>query len=216
MNTRIPVDPFDPVGWVSRLPLLPHYGAKSTRRNPPSAQRGPSLGGLRDARQLRLNDRPLFCAANPPYESAEPRRTMSSRIPVGWVSRMPALEGITQHKARRNPPPAQRGATHGGLRAARQLRLNDRSLFRVANPPYESAGQRRSMSEHNSVGWVSRLPVLESITQHKARRDPPPAQRGATHGGLRDARQLRLNGRSVFSVANPPYESDSEPSRMLP
>lgn len=83
MNTRIPVDPvdpfdpFDPVGWVSRLPLLPHNGAKSMRRNPPSAQRGATHGGLRAARQLRLNGRSVFSAANPPYESDyEPSRML--------------------------------------------------------------------------------------------------------------------------------------------
>jgi hypothetical protein len=216
MNTRIPVDPVDPVGWVSRLPLLPHNGAKSTRRNPPPAQRGPSLGGLRAAPQLRLNDHSLFCVANPPYESAEQRRSMNTHIPVGWVSRLSHLPSNTVSVTRRNPPPAQRGATHGGLRAARQLHLNGRSVFGVANPPYESAGPRRTMSRRIPVGWVSRLPALEGITQHKVWRNPPSAQRGATDGGLRAARQLRLNGRSVFSVANPPYEFDCEPSRMLP
>jgi hypothetical protein len=205
-----------PAGWVSRLPALEGITQHKVWRNPPPAQRGATHGGLRDARQLRLNDRALFSVANPPYESAGQRRSMSSRIFVGWVSRLPLLPNNTVSVMRRNPPSAQRGATHGGLCAAPQLRLNGHSLFSVANPLYESAGPRRTMSRRIPVGWVSRLPALEGITQHKVWRNPPSAQRGATDGGLRAARQLRLNGRSVFSVANPPYEFDCEPSRMLP
>ena len=144
---------------------------------------------------------------------------MSARTPVdpvGWVSRLSLLANTQSFWTRRNPPPAPRGATLGGLRAAPQSSLGYLPSHGVANPPYESARQRRSMSEQIPVGWVSRLSLLANPQSFWTRRNPPPTQRGATHGGLRAAPQSHPGYRPVFSVANPPYEFDCELSRMLP
>src|SRR3990167_2527844 len=58
------------VGWVSRMQQLPDITPQGTRRNPPSAQRGRSPGGLRSAPLLRSGYRPAYRAANPPYEAS--------------------------------------------------------------------------------------------------------------------------------------------------
>ena len=55
------------VGWVSRLAHLLATPLKRVRRNPPSAQRDQSPGGLRGALLPCAAARLAFSAANPPY-----------------------------------------------------------------------------------------------------------------------------------------------------
>ena len=66
------------------------------------------------------------------------------------------------------------------------------------------------------VGWVSRMPLFLNITPIEARSNPPWTQRVRLPGGLRGAQQSHPGYRPATRAANPPYESDSEPSRMLP
>jgi len=60
------------VGWVSRLAHLLATPPKRVRRNPPSAQRDPSPGGLRGALLSGVAARMRFRAANPPYGACRP------------------------------------------------------------------------------------------------------------------------------------------------
>ena len=87
------------VGWVSRLSHLLGVTRCRARRNPPLALRIRLPGGLRAALLARLDDRAVFCGANPPYE-------LRMRVweLVGWVSRLSHLLGVTRCGTRRNPP----------------------------------------------------------------------------------------------------------------